>query len=70
MWKFSRGGATVIPGATLIPESRVAAQMDQTEEFMFQNVTYRPTVYKTGESGFVCMIHADWGEYLCLFELW
>ena len=25
-----------------------AAQMAQREEFMFQNVTYRPTVYKTG----------------------
>ena len=23
MWKFLRGGATVIPGATFIPESRV-----------------------------------------------
>ena len=28
-----------------------AAQMDhQKEEFMFQNVAYRPTVYKTGVS--------------------
>ena len=44
--------------------------MAQTEEFMFKNVAYRPTVYKTGGSGFVCMIHADWGGYLCLFELW
>ena len=25
-----------------------AAQMVQTEEFMFQNVAYIPTVYKTG----------------------
>jgi hypothetical protein len=25
-----------------------AAQMAQTEELMFQNVAYRPTVYKTG----------------------
>ena len=25
-----------------------AAQMAQTEEFMFWNVAYRPTVYKTG----------------------
>ena len=24
------------------------AQMAQTEEFMFQNVAYGPTVYKTG----------------------
>ena len=28
-----------------------AAQMAQTEEFMFQNVPYRPTVYKIGVSG-------------------
>ena len=25
-----------------------AAQTAQTEEFMFQNVAYRPTVYRTG----------------------
>ena len=25
-----------------------AAQTDQTEELMFQNVAYRPTIYKTG----------------------
>ena len=25
-----------------------SAQMAQTEEFMFQNVAYRPTVYRTG----------------------
>ena len=25
------------------------AQMAQTEEFMFQNMAYRPTVYRTGE---------------------
>ena len=25
MWKFLRGGATVIPGASFIPESRVTA---------------------------------------------
>ena len=28
-----------------------AAQTAQTEEFMFQNVAYRPTVYRTGEGG-------------------
>ena len=27
-----------------------SAQMAQTEEFMFQNVAYRPTVYRTGEA--------------------
>ena len=26
-----------------------AAQLAQTEEIMFQNVAYRPTVYKTGD---------------------
>jgi hypothetical protein len=25
------------------------AQMAQTEELMFQNVAYRPTVYRTGD---------------------
>ena len=25
-----------------------AAQMAQTEEFMFQNLAYRPTVYRSG----------------------
>jgi hypothetical protein len=29
-----------------------AAQTAQTEEFMFQNVAYRPVVYKTGVKGF------------------
>ena len=28
--------------------SPIAAQTAQTEEFMFQNVAYRPTVYRTG----------------------
>ena len=28
-----------------------AAQMAQTEEFMFQNVAYRPTVYRNGGQG-------------------
>ena len=27
MWKFLRGGATVIPGATFIPESRVGIKL-------------------------------------------
>ena len=27
-----------------------SAQVAQTEEFMFQNVAYRPTVYRTGVS--------------------
>ena len=31
-----------------------SAQTAQTEEFMFQNVAYRPTVYRTGVSGQLC----------------
>ena len=27
------------------------AQMAQAEEFMFQNVAYRPTIYNTGDPG-------------------
>ena len=30
MWKFLRGGATVIPGATFIPESRVGISKGST----------------------------------------
>ena len=33
------------PLFSLLPRS---AQTAETEEFMFQNVAYRPTVYKTG----------------------
>ena len=29
--------------------SPIAAQTAQIEEFMFENVTYRPTVYRTGD---------------------
>ena len=29
MWKILRGGATVIPGGTFIPESRVYEKKDQ-----------------------------------------
>ena len=29
MWNFLRGGATVIPGATFIPESRVVAAVSE-----------------------------------------
>ena len=31
-----------------LPLTASTAQMAQTEEFMFQNVAYRPTVYRTG----------------------
>ena len=30
-----------------------AAQYAQTEEFMLQNVVYRPTVYRAGEGAFL-----------------
>ena len=33
--------------------SPIAAQTAQTEEFIFQNVTYRPTVHRTGMLGLV-----------------
>ena len=36
--------------------------MAQTEEFMFQNVAYRPTVYRTGAG--TCTIVLLWGEFL------
>ena len=32
----------------------LAAQTAKTEEFMFQNVAYRPTVYKTGVCNRYC----------------
>ena len=34
--------------STFFPLLPWAAQTAQTEEFKFQNVAYRPTVYKTG----------------------
>ena len=33
-----------------------AAQTAQTEEFMFQNVAYRPTVYKTGTATILIVV--------------
>ena len=33
------------------------AQMAQTKEFMFQNVAYRPTVYRTGDATLIyCLL--------------
>ena len=32
----------------------MAGKTSQTEEFMFQNVAYRPTVYKTGANADTC----------------
>ena len=37
-----------------------AAQMAQTEEFMFQNVAYRPTVYRTGICSLWTRICPQW----------
>ena len=34
MWKFLRGGATVIPGAMFIPESRVSECQIVGEDFV------------------------------------
>ena len=34
--------------------SPIAAQMAQTEEFMFQNVAYKRTVYKTEALYWIC----------------
>ena len=36
------------PFFSLLPWAAQTAQTVQTEEFMFQNVAYRPIVYKTG----------------------
>ena len=33
------------------------AQIAQTEKFMFQNVAYRPTVYKTGTGIYLASAH-------------
>jgi hypothetical protein len=38
--------------------------MAQTEEFMFQNVAYRATVYKTGQ------LPASWLKTDCQYYLW
>ena len=38
--------------STFFPLNASTAQMAQTEEFMFQNVAFRPTVYKTVWKGF------------------
>ena len=40
-----------------------SVQMAQTEEFMFQNVAYRPTVYRTGsmvKELFFCKSDLKW----------
>ena len=38
------------------PLTASTAQMAQTEEFMFQNVAYWPTVYRTGILTMIAMI--------------
>ena len=44
----------------------LTAQTAQTEEFMFQNVVYRPTVYRTGSLS-IKDCHVKWkaGSYYC-----
>ena len=44
--------------------SGLAAKTAQKEEFMFQNVAHRPTVYKTGARH---TYRAQWGHHLFLF---
>ena len=39
-----------------------AAETVQTEEFIFQNVAYRPTVYKTGGQSNKCQNKMDIGH--------
>ena len=44
-----------------------AAQTAQTEEFMFQNVAYRPTIYRTGpltNKKFVFSVLSSWKEII------
>ena len=46
---LSHAGKTNITRAPYsIPGLFLQSQLAQTEEFMFQNVAYKPTVYKTG----------------------
>ena len=53
MWKFLRGGATVIPGATFIPESRV--------EILFQ--FYLTLLNNVKEIGRLFQIFVAFSEY-------
>ena len=41
MWKFLRGGATVIPWGTFIPESRVAPKMGQVKKALYYIKWYK-----------------------------
>ena len=42
MWKFLRGGATFIPGATSIPESRVLEELINLRkiELIYSSLTF------------------------------
>ena len=51
-WKNHPQKLLSIPQIHFFPLTASTAQMAQTEEFMFQNVTYRPTVYRTGGKSF------------------
>ena len=44
MWKFLRGGATFIPGATSIPDSRVAGS--EASEFGYESLFYKYKKWK------------------------
>ena len=47
-WKEPSSKVAQNNSNTLFSLSAWAAQTAQTEEFMFQNVAYRPTVYRSG----------------------
>ena len=42
--------------STFVPLTASTAQMAQTEEFVFQNVAYRPTLYRTGDKALVLFV--------------
>ena len=41
---------------SLLPWAAQTAKTAQTEEFMFQNMAYRPTVYRTGAAASLAVI--------------
>ena len=47
-WKNHPKKLLRIPQIHFFSLTASSAQMAQTEEFIFQNVAYRPTVYRTG----------------------
>ena len=60
MWKFLRGGATVILGATFIPESRV------DPIYYVQIMNYLFTVQYNVKSNYDLPCHTDWRNFTLL----